>query len=219
MKIELKNVSKEFNGSNIINNINITFNEGKVYGLIGRNGSGKSVLLKLICTFYEPSSGAILYDGVDINKNKEYPPSTRALIEKPNFLPELTGRKNLMLLASIQKLIDDKSVDESLKKVDLYDERNKKFHKYSLGMKQKLGIAQVIMEDPKVLILDEPFNGLDSKSAKKIRNILIEEKKKNKIIILATHMKEDIIMLCDEVYELDSGNLKKIKGRKRNFNS
>lgn len=167
MKIELKNISKEFNSSTVIDNINITFNEGKIYGLIGRNGSGKSVLLKMICTFYEPSSGEILYDGVNINKNKDYPPSTRALIEKPNFLPELTGKKNLMLLASIQRLIDDKEIDEALKKVDLYDERDKKFHKYSLGMKQKLGIAQVIMEDPKVLILDEPFNSLDLKSAKK----------------------------------------------------
>ena len=122
-----------------------------------------------------------------------------------------------MLLASIQRLIDDKEIDEALKKVDLYDERDKKFHKYSLGMKQKLGIAQVIMEDPKVLIIDEPFNSLDLKSAKKIRNLLLEEKKKNKIIILATHIKEDIITLCDEIYELDGGHLRKINKLKNKW--
>ncbi|MDO5002743.1 MAG: ABC transporter ATP-binding protein [bacterium] len=209
MKLELKQIKKDFKDVEVLSNVTITFKSGLIYGIIGRNGSGKSVLLKIICSFYEPSSGVVLYDGVDINKNKIFPPNTRALIEKPNFLPDLTGKENLVLLASIQKKIGEKEIDDILKKVDLYDDKDKKYHKYSLGMKQKLGIAQVLMENPDVLILDEPFNGLDEKSAKKIRNLLLDEKKKGKIVILATHIKEDIITLCDEVYKMDCGNIKK----------
>ena len=144
--------------------------------MIGRNGSGKSVLLKLLCSFYSPTLGQILYNDIDINKSESFPPDTRALIEKPNFLPDLTGKENLMLLASIQNKIGETDVDNVLKKVDLFEDKDKKYHKYSLGMKQKLGIAQVLMEKPEVLILDEPFNSLDEKSANKIRNILREEK-------------------------------------------
>ncbi len=213
MKIKLEHLTKKINSIEIIKNLNITFDSGKIYGIVGRNGSGKSILLKLICSFYEPSEGKILYDDLDINENNIFPPNTRALIEKPNFLPDLTGKENLLLLASIQNSISDKEIDDVLKKVDLYDEGNKKYYKYSLGMKQKLGIAQVIMENPKVLILDEPFNGLDDKSAKKIRNLLLEEKKKGKLIIIATHIKEDIDTLCDEVYRMDDGSLKKITSR------
>lgn len=210
MKIELKNITKKFGETVVLDNITLTLEKGKIYGLIGRNGSGKSVLLKIICSFYEPTHGQVLYDGCDINKEGIYPPDTRALIEKPNFLPELTGKENLLLLASIQKRVGEKEILETLRKVDLYDERDKKYHKYSLGMKQKLGIAQVLMEDPQVLILDEAFNGLDDKSANKIRSLLIEEKKRGKIILLATHIKEDVDTLCDYVYQLDAGNLKEI---------
>lgn len=210
MKIEVKELTKKFENTTILEDINITFTKGKIYGLVGRNGSGKSVFLKILCSFYEPTSGCVLYDGVDINRLKIFPPKTRALIEKPNFLPDLTGRENLLLLASIQNIIGEKEVDEALKKVDLYEEKDKKYHKYSLGMKQKLGIAQALMENPEVLILDEPFNGLDEKSAMKIRNLLVEEKNNGKIIILATHIKEDIDMLCDVVYKVDGGSIEEI---------
>lgn len=210
MKIEVKKLTKKFKEISILKDINITFSESMIYGLVGRNGSGKSVFLKIICSFYEPTDGCILYDGLDINKLKIFPPRTRALIEKPNFLPDLTGKENLMLLASIQNIVGEKEIDETLKKVDLYDEKDKKYHKYSLGMKQKLGIAQVLMESPDVLILDEPFNGLDDKSASKIRTLLLEEKKKGKTIILATHIKEDINTLCDVVYKIDDGSIQKI---------
>lgn len=211
MKIEIKNVSKVFGNNEIVKDVNLTFEGGKIYGLVGRNGSGKSVLLKMICAFYEPTSGQILFDGEDVIGNNKFPPSTRALIEKPNFLSDLTGEENLLLLAEIQNKIGLKEIRETLEKVNLIDDKDKKYHKYSLGMKQKLGIAQVLMEDPEVMILDEPFNGLDDASAKSIRDLLKEEKKKGKIIILATHIKEDINALVDELYQIDGGVIKKVK--------
>ena len=211
MKIEIKNVSKSFGSNEIVKDVNLTFEGGKIYGLVGRNGSGKSVLLKMICAFYEPTSGKILFNGKDIIANNKFPPSTRALIEKPNFLSDLTGEENLLLLAEIQNKIGLKKIHETLKKVNLIDDKDKKYHKYSLGMKQKLGIAQVLMEDPEVMILDEPFNGLDDASAKSIRDLLKEEKKKGKIIILATHIKEDINSLVDELYQIDGGVIKKVQ--------
>lgn len=210
MKIEIKNVTKDFKKINILHDLNVEFESGKIYGLIGRNGSGKSVFLKMICGFYEPTSGEILFDGKNIIKDKSFPPSTRALIEKPSFLPDLTGMENLELLASIQKKINKNDIVDCLKKVNLYDDRNKKFCQYSLGMKQKLGIAQVLMEDPEVIILDEPFNGIESNTASKIRELLLEEKKKNKLIIVASHIKDDIEILTDVIYEFDNGTITKV---------
>ncbi len=210
MKIELKNISKKFGDNYILKDINLTFEEGKIYGLVGRNGSGKTVLLKLLCAFYTPTTGEILFDGKNVIKNKEFPPSTRCLIEKPNFLSDLTGYENLKLLADIQKIIGDNEINDSLKKVGLYEEKDKKYHKYSLGMKQKLGIAQVIMENPNIMILDEPFNGVEEETVNKLRKLLIEEKKKGKIIIIATHIKDDIKELADVVYKFDNGIVTKV---------
>lgn len=207
MKIEVNNVTKKFKDNVILENVNLVFESGKIYGLIGRNGSGKSIFLKILCGFYEPSNGQILYDGEDIIKEEKYPPSTRALIEKPNFIPDLTGKQNLLLLASIQNIIGEKEIDESMKILGLTPNDNKKYYMYSLGMKQKLGIAQVLMENPNVIILDEPFNGLDDDSVTTLRKILLKEEKKGKIIILATHIKEDIEQLCDIVYKIDDGKI------------
>lgn len=212
MKIEIKNVSKSFQKQEVLKNVNMELKPGKIYGFIGPNGSGKSVLLKIICGFYEPSIGEVLFDGINVIKNNTFPPDTRAFIEKPNFLSDLTGRENLELLANIQNKIGLKEIDETLEKVGLSKDKNKLYHKYSLGMKQKLGIAQVLMEDPKVMIFDEAFNGLDEKSSKEIRNLILKEKSKNKIIILATHIKDDVSILCDEVYKFDGGEVHKING-------
>lgn len=214
MKIKLINVSKEFKKIPVLKKVNLEFEEGKIYGFIGRNGSGKSVLLKIMCNFYEPTTGQVLYDDVDIVKEKTYPINTRALIETPSFIPNLTGFENLKLLASIQNKITDEDIIETLKIVNLEDEMNKKYSEYSLGMKQKLGIAQVLMENPKVLILDEPFNGVENTTVIKLREILLEEKKKGKIIILASHIKEDIDTLADVVYEVDAGTITEIKKNK-----
>lgn len=207
MRLEVKNVSKSFKNNQVLNNINISFESGKIYGLIGRNGSGKSVFLKTICGFYKPDLGEIFYDNVDIVKNHSFPINTRALIEKPSFLPNLTGYENLELLASIQKRIGKKEIDEVLERVNLSSEKNKKYSTYSLGTKQKLGIAQVLMENPEIMIFDEPLNGVENETANKIRTILKEEKAKGKLIIVASHIKEDIEMLADEIYEFDAGNI------------
>lgn len=210
MEIKIKRVTKKFGDIIVLDNINMTFTSGNIYGLVGVNGSGKTVLLKMLCAFYEPTSGEIFYDNKNIIKAGEFPPNTRALIEKPNFLPDLSGMDNLRLLAAIQSKIGDKEICDALEKVGLLEEKDKIYHKYSLGMKQKLGIAQVLMENPQIMILDEPFNGLDTQSAKNIRNLLLEEKKKGKIIILATHIEEDIKQLCDEVYRVEKGKIERI---------
>ena len=178
MIIEIKEISKSFRGVKVLKNVSMTLESGHIYGFIGHNGSGKTVLLKLICAFFEPTTGEILFNGTNIIKNNEYPPSTRALIERPTFISELSGKENLELLAKIQKKIGEKEIENALEKVGLEKEKDKLYYKYSLGMKQKLGIAQVLMEDPQILILDEPFNGLDDESAKNIRQLLLEEKKK-----------------------------------------
>lgn len=211
MRIKLEGICKSFKNNNLLDDINIEFERGKIYGIIGKNGSGKSVLLKIICGFYNPNLGRVLFDDNCINLEKSFAPNTRALIEHPNFLPNLSGFENLKLLASIQNLIGEEEILETLKKVNLFDEKDKKYAKYSLGMRQKLGIAQVLMEDPEVEIFDEPFNGIDDESIAMIRQVLVDEKKKNKVIILATHLKSDIEELCDEVYKLDKSKLNKIK--------
>lgn len=211
MKIEFKNVSKKFDKTVVIKNTNIIFNSGNIYGLYGRNGSGKSVLMKMICGFYIPTKGEILYDNVNLNLKNEYPDSLRAVIEKPTFFPDLTGYENLKILAEIQNKISDREILESLEIVNLLDEKDKKYSKYSIGMKQKLSIAQAIMENPKILILDEPFNGIEDKTVKKIINYLKELKKEDKLIIFSTHIKEDLNELVDIVYNIDDGIIKNDK--------
>ncbi len=207
MNVKINNVSKSFKNQTILNNINIEFKPNKIYGIIGRNGSGKTVLLKIICGILNADKGEVLFDNENYIKKFGVPKSTRALIENPEMINELSGFDNLKLIASIQQVIDDNKILKTLELVGLKGEENKKYKDYSLGMKQKLGIAQVLMEDSDLIILDEPFNGLDDKSANDMRD-LIKKLKTNKIIIIATHIKEDIDNLIDELYKLDSGNLK-----------
>ncbi len=210
LKIELRNVSKSFKNNVVIKDVNVDFEEGKIYGLVGRNGSGKTVLLKLICGYMTATSGEIIFDGKVLNKDINVPPSTRCLIENPQFLPYKTGYQNLKLLADILKLIGKEEIEETLKKVNLYEDRDKQYYKYSLGMKQKLGIAQTLMENPKVIILDEPFNGVEDDTAQQIRDLLIEEKQKGKIIILASHIKDDIDILVDVLYQVKNHEVVKM---------
>ncbi len=212
MKIELKNVTKEFDKVEIIKNISLEFETGKIYGLYGRNGSGKSVLMKLICGFLIPTKGKVLINGKDFNARNEYPDNLRAVIEKPSFFPELTGFENLKLLAKIQNKISDEEIIKALDLVNLIDEKDKKYSKYSLGMKQKLAIAQAIMEDSSILILDEPFNGIEEKSVEKITKFLKEEAKNGKTIIFSTHIKEDLENLADIIYKIDNGTIYENQG-------
>lgn len=208
MKIVLENVCKSFNHNLVLDKINVTFESGKIYGLNGRNGSGKSVLLKLLCGIYNVSDGSILYDGKPIKEAITFN-KVRALIEKPSFFPDLTGFENLQLLAKIQNIISDDDILKAMEIVNLSSEKDKKFSKYSLGLKQKLGIAQVIMENPDVLFLDEPFNGVDRVSIKKISDFLNVLKKEGKLIIISSHILEDL-KLADEIYNFDNFKIKKV---------
>ena len=211
MIIETKGLNKSFiqdkEEITVLKDVNVKFETGKIYALIGTNGSGKSVFLKILCGLYKPTNGEILFDNENYIEKNEIPKDTRALIEKPGFIPEITGLENLMLLASISSNISREKIIEVLEKIDLKENMNKKYSKYSLGMKQKLGIAQVLMENPKVMIFDEPFNGIAVDTANKIRKIL-KDLKKEKIIIIATHIKEDIESLADVVYKFELGNVK-----------
>ena len=212
--IVVKEVSKSFDDAEVLHDINLEFKEGHIYGFVGRNGSGKSVLFKILCGLYFPTTGSVVIDGVDIHKNNIFPNNMRVLIEKPNFLPNLTGLENLKLLASIQNKITEDDIIDILNKLNLKDDMNKLYHKYSLGMKQKLAIAKVLMEDPEIMIFDEPFNGIEEKTVKIIKNILLEEKKKKKIILIASHIKDDIEQLADIVYLMDDGKIKLSKNKK-----
>ena len=211
MEIIVKDLSKKFKKVTILENINMKIESGKIYGIVGRNGSGKSVFLKILCSFYKPTTGEILFDNVNYNSNNNFPPSVRALIENPTFFPDLTGFENLKLLSSIQNKISDEEIMKTLDQVNLLSEKDKKYSEYSLGMKQKLGIAQVLMENPDVMIFDELFNGIEEKTVEKIRNILLELKNQNKIIIVTSHIKEDIGVLSDEVYKFDCGRVERVK--------
>ena len=208
MKIEVKNLTKKFKKVTVVNDVNVTFESGHIYGIIGRNGSGKSVFLKMLCAFYIPTSGSISQDGFDYINNNAFPKDTRALIENPDFIPNLSGYENLKMLAAIQNKITDKEIIDALKKVNLYEDKDKKYNEYSLGMKQKLGIAQVIMEDPSVLILDEPFNGIEQVSVTKIMDYLLELKNKGKLIIVSSHIIEDLNKISDTLLLMDDGMLK-----------
>ena len=214
MKIEVKNITKSFKNILVLKGVNLTYESGHIYGLIGKNGSGKTVLLKMLCGFYNPSSGEILFNGENIFKENKFPPNTRALIEKPYFLPDLSGYDNLKLLASLTKKTSEEDIYNALKLTNLYNHRNKKYNTYSLGMKQKLGIAQVLMDNPDIIILDEPFNGIEDQTAEKLRMNLLNRAKEGKIIILATHLKEDIKGLVDEIYIFDDGNVRLEKENK-----
>lgn len=209
MKIEVKDLTKKFQNQVVLGHISMTMESGHIYGFIGRNGSGKSVFLKILCGFYMPTVGEILFDGKNYTKKNRFYPALGALIEKPMFLPNLTGFENLELLASIKNKITKEDILDALKKVNLLDEKDKKYKKYSLGMKQKLGIAQAFMEKPDVIILDEPFNGVEEETAIALRNMLKELKKQGKLIILATHMKEDVMDLSDVIYEVQNGKFHK----------
>lgn len=211
--IVIKNVSKSFDGVEVLHDVNLDLEEGHIYGFIGRNGSGKSVLFKIICGLYYPTTGSVIVDGIDIHKNDIFPNDMRILIEKPNFLPNLTGLDNLKLLASIQNRITEEDIILILDKLNLKKDMNKLYHKYSLGMKQKLAVAQVLMENPKMMIFDEPFNGIEEKTVEVIKKILLEEKKEGKIILIASHIKEDIEELADAdtIYFVDNGSVNNYK--------
>lgn len=209
--IELKNVSKSYKGLSLFENTSVSFEKGKVYGIVGPNGSGKSVLFKMICGFVFPDQGSVFVRGEELGKNKRFPENLGIIIERPGYLGDKTGLENLRYLADIQNNITDEKIKETMEKVGLHHTIKQKVKNYSLGMKQKLAIAQAIMEDQEILLLDEPFNGLDVDSVENIRALLKELNEEGKTIILTSHNNEDIEILCEHVYRIRSNNLEQLQ--------
>lgn len=206
--IQIIDVKKSFGTEEVLHGITKEFASGQIHGIVGNNGSGKTVLMKCICGFLSPSSGKVLVNGKEVGKDTDFPGCLGAIIETPGFLPNLTGMKNLKLLASLNGKIGESKIRYSLLRVGLDPDLRKPVSKYSLGMRQRLGIAQAIMEDPTLLILDEPFNGLDKSGVSQMRNLMKELRSEGKTIILASHNQSDIDILCDTVCEMDAGNLR-----------
>lgn len=209
--IEIKDLSLTIKKTEILKHINITFEKGKIHGLIGRNGSGKTMLMKCICGFVRPTEGTVHVSGKQIGKDCDFPDSVGIIIETPGFIPYYSGYKNLKLLADLNKKIDGTKIKETMKQVGLDPDLKRHVRKYSLGMRQRLGLAQAIMENPDLLILDEPMNGLDKEGVADMREYLLKLKEQGKTILLASHSAEDISVLCDTVCEMDKGVLTKIR--------
>ncbi|WP_446806508.1 ABC transporter ATP-binding protein [Hominenteromicrobium mulieris] len=205
--IEVQNVVKRFRDQVVLKNVSISFEKGQIHGIVGRNGSGKTVLFKCICGLMHPEEGVIRVNGKRVGRDVDMPEDIGAIIEAPGFLPNYSGYKNLRFLANIRRKIGKAEILNVLKTVGLDPESRKHVGKYSLGMRQRLGIAQAIMEDPEILILDEPMNGLDNAGVQDIRALLLELKAQGKTILLASHNHEDIAALCDTVHEMDGGVL------------
>lgn len=205
--ISVRNVSKSFRESKALDAVSVEFEAGKIHGIIGRNGSGKTVLFKCICGLMYPDSGEIEVEGKRIGKDVDIPQNVGAIIEAPGFLPTFSGYKNLSFLTNINRKIKKEEILQALELVGLGNTGKKHVGKYSLGMRQRLGIAQAIMENPDILVLDEPMNGLDNRGVDDIRALLLSLKEKGKTILLASHNREDIAYLCDTVHEMDGGHI------------
>lgn len=208
--ISLKNVSKGYKGLTLFDNINLHIERGKIYGFIGPNGSGKSVLFKMICGFVFPDHGKIFVEGLEMGKSKRFPENFGIIIDRPGYLANKTGFQNLKELARIRGKINDEKILKTMEMVGLQPQAKQKVKNYSLGMKQKLAIAQAIMEDQHVLILDEAFNALDADSVDRIRNLLLSFKEEGRTILITSHNKEDINILCDHVFQINNRKLESI---------
>lgn len=206
--IEVKNAVKKWGGNIVLNSVSLTAEKGEIVGIVGRNGSGKTVLMKCICGFLAIDSGEIVVGGQRVGYDIDIPKNIGIIIESPGFLPNFSGFNNLWQLASIRGEITKSDVKRAIKRVGLNPEDKKHVGKYSLGMKQRLGLAQAIMENPDVLILDEPMNGLDGEGVTDMRRYLLELKEAGKTMIIASHNKEDIEVLCDRVLEMNGGKLR-----------
>ena len=208
--IELDKVSKRFGEDQVLKELSLSLEAGRVYGIVGNNGSGKTVLMKCICGFRPPTTGTIRVGGKVIGKDVDFPEELGVIIETPGFLTNLSGRKNLEILADLRGRLTSEDILRVLELVGLDPQMKKPVGKYSLGMRQRLGIAQAIMEDPRLLILDEPFNGLDKHGVEEIRSLLLKQKAAGKTVLLASHNGEDIRILCDRVFEMDGGIMREV---------
>lgn len=208
MFLEVKHISKQIGMDEVLKDITISMEKGKVYGFQGKNGCGKSMLMRVICGLVIPTHGSVTIDGEQLGKELSFPQSLGMMIEKPGFLGTYTGLQNLEMLAAIRSKMKKKEIEDVLARVGLEDVMHKKYRKYSLGMKQKLGIAAAIMEKPDILILDEPVNALDEKSEEQLWNIVREEKERGALVIVSCHAAEVLESVADEIYRMDCGQMK-----------
>ena len=209
--IRIENLTKRFGKETVLHGVSRDFEEGKIHGIVGNNGSGKTVMMKCVCGFLLPSAGRVLVRGRQVGRDMDFPDDIGIIIETPGFLPGLTGRKNLQILAELRRKIGDGAIRETIRRVGLDPDMKKPVGKYSLGMRQRLGIAQAIMENPSILILDEPFNGLDKFGAAEMRALIKELRRQGKTILLASHNHVDIDELCDTVCEMDAGRMAMVR--------
>ena len=209
--IEVQNLSKSFGEEQVLKGVSRDFEIGKIHGIVGNNGSGKTVLMKCICGFLRPNGGRVLVNGKEVGRDMDFPDDLGIIIETPGFLPNLSGMKNLQILASLKKRASTDVIREVIRKVGLDPDSRKPVGKYSLGMRQRLGLAQALMEDPIILILDEPLNGLDKHGVVHIRELIKSLRAEGKTILLASHNQMDIDELCDTVCEMDGGVLTMVR--------
>ena len=209
--IHVEHLSLTIRKTEILRDISAVFEKGKIHGLIGRNGSGKTMLMKCICGFVRPTAGTVTVNGKQIGKECDFPESTGIIIETPGFIPYYSGYRNLKILADLNRKIGKEEIRSTMQKVGLDPDLKRHVRKYSLGMRQRLGLAQAIMENPDLLILDEPMNGLDKDGVNDMRQYLLELKEQGKTILIASHSSEDISVLCDTVHEMDKGVLTFLK--------
>lgn len=207
MYLEIRNVSKSISGKSILEHIDLKMDRGRIYGLRGKNGSGKTMLMRTVCGLIIPNEGEIIIGGETLHKDISFPRSIGALIENPGFIAEYSGFKNLSSLASIKKAISDEEIRLLMQRLELAPNDKKKFKKYSLGMKQKIGIIAAIMENPDLIILDEPINALDEKSVQAVKALLLEHKARGALIVISCHDKEELEFLADEVFCLEDGKV------------
>jgi len=205
--IEVHEASKRYGNHTVLDQVSVNFETGKIYGIVGRNGSGKTMLLKSICGFIRLSNGKIKVKGKVIGTDVDFAPDIGVILEQPTFIPYYSGYRNLEMLASYRRVIGKEQIRAAIRMVGLDPDDKKSVRKYSLGMNQRLGIAQAVMEDPGILILDEPFNGLDNQGVQEVRQLFQELREQGKLLIICSHNKEDIDLLCDEVYEMDAGKI------------
>ncbi len=208
MEIEIKDLCKEFKNNKVLDHVNLRMKESHIYGIVGRNGSGKTMLFRCMAGLVRPSSGEIIYNGKILYKDILMPPSMGIVIENMGLYPDYSGFANLKYLAGIRKIISDEEIRSTIARVGLDPDDKRKIRKYSLGMRQRIILAQAFMEKPDILVLDEPTNGLDEEGVRLVRDILKEESERGALIAIASHNKEDISYLCDEVFSMSKGCLK-----------
>ena len=212
MKLILNNVSKTIKNKTILSNINLTLYNEKIYGFVGKNGSGKTMLFRAISGLMKVSEGEIILNGKILHRDMKVLPNLGLLIENAGLYPELTGLANLKLLAKLNNKISEKEICNAIIKGGLDPNDKRSFKKYSLGMKQRILLAQAIMEKPDIILLDEPSNALDEDGVNDIRDIILEEKNRGALILIASHNKEDIELLADEVFTMNNGLVRRKEG-------